>query len=55
VVSRLLEELERRGHWWLGRGTVELAPGARAALTRLAGRDAAGFGDEITDARPPID
>lgn len=55
VVSRLLEELERRGHVRLGRGTVELAPRARAALARLAGRDAAGFGDEITGARPPID
>ncbi len=55
VVSRLLKELERRGLVRLGRGTVELAPRARAALARLAGRDAAGFGDEITDARPPID
>ncbi|MCL6606818.1 MAG: Crp/Fnr family transcriptional regulator [Geminicoccaceae bacterium] len=55
VVSRLLKELERRGHLRLGRGTVELAPGAGAALARLAGRDAAGLGDEITDVRPPID
>lgn len=51
VVSRLLKELERRRLLRLGRGTIELAPGAGAALARLAGRDVAGFGDEVTDGR----
>ncbi len=51
VVSRLLKELERRGLLRLGRGTIELAPGAGVALARLAGRDVAGFGDEVTDGR----
>lgn len=54
VVSRLLKELERRGHLRLGRGTVELLPGALPALARLAGRDVAGLGEEITDPRPAI-
>gem|GEM_PF-4067939 len=55
AVRRLLEELERRGHVRLRRGTVDRARCARTASACLAGRDAAGFGDEITDARPPID
>lgn len=54
VVSRLLKELERRGHLRLGRGTILLAPDAGAALARLAGRDVAGLGDELTDFGPPI-
>jgi len=49
VVSRLLKELERRGLLRLGRGTIELAPDAGAALARLGGRDVAGFGDDGTD------
>lgn len=51
VVSRLLKEFERRGHLRLGRGTILLAPDAAAAFARLAGRDVAGLGDEITDVR----
>jgi CRP/FNR family transcriptional regulator len=52
VVSRLLKEFERRGHLRLARGIILLAPDATAALARLAGRGAAGLGDEITDAQP---
>jgi CRP/FNR family transcriptional regulator len=52
VVSRLLKELERRGLLRLGRGTVELRPDAFRTLGRLAGRDVAPVGDEVTDAGP---
>jgi CRP/FNR family transcriptional regulator len=52
VVSRLLKEFERRGHLRLARGIILLAPDATAALARLAGRGAAGLGDEVADAQP---
>lgn len=53
VVSRLLKELERQGLVRLGRGSVEVEPGGLASLRRLAGRDVAALGDEITDGSRP--
>lgn len=54
VVSRLLKELERRGHLRLARGTIRISPEAGPALARLAGRDVARLGDELTDLGPGI-